>query len=35
VPVKDLITHRMTLDQFVEGVEAVIGGTAIKVTIEP
>ena len=35
VPVNDLITHRMSLEQFVEGVEAVIGGTAIKVTIEP
>jgi L-iditol 2-dehydrogenase len=35
VPVADLITHRMPLEKFVEGVEAVTGGTAIKVTIEP
>jgi L-iditol 2-dehydrogenase len=35
VPVDDLITHRMPLEEFVEGVQAVIGGTAIKVTIEP
>jgi L-iditol 2-dehydrogenase len=35
VPVDDLITDRLPLERFVEGVEAVIGGTAIKVTIEP
>jgi len=35
VPVNDLITDRMPLERFVDGVEAVIGGTAIKVTIEP
>lgn len=35
VPVADLITHRLPLEKFVEGVDAVTGGTAIKVTIEP
>lgn len=35
VPVADLITHRMPLEQFVDGIHAVTGGTAIKVTIEP
>lgn len=35
VPVADLITLRLPLEKFVEGVEAVTGGTAIKVTIEP
>lgn len=35
VPVADLITHRMPLERFVDGIAAVTGGTAIKVTIEP
>ena len=35
VPVADLITDRLPLEQFADGVQAVIGGTAIKVTIEP
>jgi len=35
VPVADLITDRMPLERFVDGVEAVMGGHAIKVTIEP
>lgn len=35
VPVKDLITHRMTLDQVPEAIATVAAGDAIKVTIEP
>lgn len=35
VPVADLITHTMPLERFVDGIGAVTGGTAIKVTIEP
>ena len=35
VPVKDLITHRLTLDQVLDGIGIVSRGEAIKVTIEP
>ncbi len=35
VPVADLITHRLPLDQVLEGIEIVARGEAIKVTIEP
>ena len=35
VPVDDLITHRLPLDQFLEAIEIVARGEAIKVTIEP
>ena len=35
VPVDDLITHRLPLDQVLEGIEIVARGEAIKVTIEP
>jgi L-iditol 2-dehydrogenase len=35
VPVLDLITHRLPLDQVLEGIEIVARGEAIKVTIEP
>jgi L-iditol 2-dehydrogenase len=35
VPVADLITDRLPLERFSDGIEAVLGGTAIKVTIEP
>lgn len=35
VPVADLITHRLPLDQIVEGIEIVRSGAGIKVTVEP
>ena len=35
VPVADLITHRLPLDQVLEGIEVVKNGSGIKVTIEP
>jgi L-iditol 2-dehydrogenase len=35
VPVADLITHRLPLDQVQAAIEAVISGTAIKVVVEP
>lgn len=35
VPVADLITHRLPLDQVLDGIEIVARGDAIKVTIEP
>ncbi|GAB3406790.1 zinc-dependent dehydrogenase [Schumannella luteola] len=35
VPVADLITHRLPLEQVLEGIELVARGEAIKVTIEP
>ena len=35
VPVDDLITHRLPLDQVLEGIGIVSRGEAIKVTIEP
>jgi L-iditol 2-dehydrogenase len=35
VPVTDLITHRLPLDQAIEGFGIVARGEAIKVTIEP
>ena len=35
VPVSDLITHRLPLDQVLDGIAVVQGGTGIKVTIEP
>ncbi|WP_455356463.1 zinc-dependent dehydrogenase [Streptomyces sp. SYSU K217416] len=35
VPVADLITHRMPLDQIQEAISTVAAGDAIKVTIEP
>ncbi|TDQ54958.1 zinc-dependent dehydrogenase [Actinorugispora endophytica] len=35
VPVSDLITHRMPLDDVLTAIETVASGTAIKVTIEP
>jgi L-iditol 2-dehydrogenase len=35
VPVHDLITHRLRLDQLPEAIELVASGGAIKVTIEP
>lgn len=35
VPVADLITHRLPLDQVRDGLDVVRNGTGIKVTIEP
>jgi L-iditol 2-dehydrogenase len=35
VPVHDLITHRLPLDEVLDGIEIVARGDAIKVTIEP
>jgi L-iditol 2-dehydrogenase len=35
VPVADLITHRLPLDDVLDGIATVAAGTAIKVTIEP
>ena len=35
VPVADLITHRLPLDQVVEGIDVVRSGAGIKVTVEP
>ncbi|KRD44441.1 alcohol dehydrogenase [Cellulomonas sp. Root930] len=35
VPVTDLITHRLPLDQVAEGIDIVRSGAGIKVTIEP
>jgi L-iditol 2-dehydrogenase len=35
VPVADLITHRLPLDDVLDGLEIVADGEAIKVTIEP
>ncbi|VTR78450.1 zinc-dependent dehydrogenase [Cellulomonas hominis] len=35
VPVADLITHRLPLDQVAEGIDVVRSGAGIKVTIEP
>lgn len=35
VPVSDLITHRLPLEDVVEGIAVVRSGTGIKVTIEP
>jgi L-iditol 2-dehydrogenase len=35
VPVADLITHRLPLEEVLEGIEIVARGEAIKVTIEP
>jgi L-iditol 2-dehydrogenase len=35
VPVKDLITHRLPLEQVLDGIQTVTRGEAIKVTIEP
>lgn len=35
VPVADLITHRLPLEQVLDGLELVARGEAIKVTIEP
>jgi L-iditol 2-dehydrogenase len=35
VPVHDLITHRLPLEDVLEGLEIVARGDAIKVTIEP
>jgi L-iditol 2-dehydrogenase len=35
VPVADLITHRLPLDDVLDGIAIVAAGTAIKVTIEP
>ena len=35
VPVSDLITHRLPLDQVLDALEIVARGEAIKVTIEP
>lgn len=35
VPVADLITHRLPLEDVLEGIEIVARGDAIKVTIEP
>lgn len=35
VPVLDLITHRLPLDQVLDGIDVVRNGTGIKVTIEP
>ncbi|MFC7328847.1 zinc-dependent dehydrogenase [Marinactinospora rubrisoli] len=35
VPVSDLITHRMPLDDVLTAIDTVTEGTAIKVTIEP
>jgi hypothetical protein len=35
VPVKDLITDRLSLDRVLEGIEAVKTGNSIKVVITP
>ena len=35
VPVADLITHRLPLEDTVEGIHTATGGEAIKVTVEP
>ncbi len=35
VPVEDLITHRLPLDNVQEAIEAVTSGEAIKVVIQP
>jgi L-iditol 2-dehydrogenase len=35
VPVNDLISHRLPLDEVLDGIELVARGEAIKVTIEP
>ena len=35
VPVNDLITHRLALDEVLRAIEIVKGGEGIKVTIEP
>jgi L-iditol 2-dehydrogenase len=35
VPVADLITHRLPLENVLDGIATVAAGTAIKVTIEP
>ena len=35
VPVKDLITHRLPLDDVAGAIDAVTSGTAIKVVIIP
>jgi len=35
VPVDDLITHRLPLDQVLDAIQIVANGEAIKVTIEP
>ena len=35
VPVDDLITHRLPLDQVLDAIQIVAKGEAIKVTIEP
>ena len=35
VPVSDLITHRLPLEQVAEGIDVVRSGAGIKVTIEP
>ena len=35
VPVDDLITHRLPLDQVLDAIQIVANGDAIKVTIEP
>jgi L-iditol 2-dehydrogenase len=35
VPVKDLITHRLTLDRVLDAIDIVSRGEGIKVTIEP
>ncbi|MEV0618517.1 zinc-dependent dehydrogenase [Nonomuraea sp. NPDC050404] len=35
VPVSDLITHRLPLDQVLDGIGIVTRGEAIKVTVEP
>ena len=35
VPVSDLITHRLPLEQVRDGIDVVRSGTGIKVTIEP
>jgi L-iditol 2-dehydrogenase len=35
VPVADLITHRLPLDQVLSAIDIVSKGDAIKVTVEP
>jgi L-iditol 2-dehydrogenase len=35
IPVADLVTHRLPLERAKEGIETVISGDGIKVTIEP
>jgi L-iditol 2-dehydrogenase len=35
IPVADLVTHRLPLERAIEGIETVISGDGIKVTIEP